>query len=350
MLFGLSPRIHHDSGVRMVLIPVRHHPGRHCASTGIRDLVNFHRIGWSEAMCFGIGAGLGIWYLDLAGISPSRLIHVRSADIEEQFFRRIGHPFSWEVYEDPAQSERALCSCLERGLPAILRTDIYHLPYYNSSTHFPGHVIVVWGYDSREKHFLVTDTEREDLIEVPFENMRRARYSTGGFFEMMGNMFAPETISQPVDLSAVISNAIAFNSRMILNSAHDFQGIAGLKKCQQEVLNWGDLTDWQWTARFTYQVIERRGTGGGGFRPMYADFLAEAAQYVPKAVSLGLAQQMYELGRAWHDLAMALKEASEEKTPDFSEVAQRLRTLTTKESAYHEDAVTLGRQVPGQSS
>jgi hypothetical protein len=342
MVFDPLARVHYDGRVRMVLIPVRHHPGRHCASTGIRDLVNFHRISWSEAMCFGIGAGLGIWYLDLAGTSLSRLIHVRSADIEEQFFRRIGYPFSWEVYEDPAQSEHALCACLDRGLPAIIRTDIYYLPYYNSSTHFPGHVITVWGYDSTEEHFLVTDTEREDLIEVPFENMRRARYNTGGFFEIKGNMFSPETIAEPEDLSAVISRAIAFNSRVILNETHDFQGIAGLKKWQQEIMNWGDLADWQWTARFTYQVIERRGTGGGGFRLMYADFLREATDYVPSVASLGLAEQMVEVGRAWHDLAMALKGASEAKRPDFSDVAQRLRIVTRKESAYHADAVTLG--------
>lgn len=342
MVFDLFAPVHHDGRVRMVLIPVRHHPGRHCASTGIRDLVNFYEISWSEAMCFGIGAGLGIWYLDLKGLSPSRMIHVRSADIEEQFFRRIGCAFEWVVSEDPAQSEHALCSCLDRGRPAIIRTDIYYLPYYNSSTHFPGHVITVWGYDSRKKHFLVTDTEREDLIEVSFENMRRARYDTGGFFEIKGNMFSPETISVPEDFSAVIRRAIACNSRVILNDAHDFKGIAGLKKWQKEVMDWGDLTDWQWTARFTYQVIERRGTGGGGFRLMYGDFLREAGQYVPQIASMGLDEQMYEVARAWQDLAMVLKAASEEKKPDFNDVAQRLRIVTRKESAYYEDAVTLG--------
>lgn len=327
----------------MVVIPVCHHPGRHCASTGIRDLIHYHGISWSEAMCFGIGSGLGIWYLDLAGTSPGRLIHVRSADIEEQFFLRIGHPFSWEVFEDPALGERALCSCLDRGLPAIVRTDIYYLPYYNSGTHFDGHVIVVWGYDLENKQFLVTDTEREGLMEVPFENMRRARYNKDGFFEMKGNMFSPEYVTVPRDLPEVISRAIVFNSEVILDDTNDFQGIAALKKWQSEIMSWGELPDWQWTARFAYQIIERRGTGGGGFRVMYADFLKEAAQHVPWIASLGLCQQMGEVGRAWYDLAMALKEASEGGTPDFSEVLQRLRVVVERESAYHEDAVSLIR-------
>ena len=55
---------------------------------------------------------------------------------------------------------------------------------------------------------------------------------------------------------------------------------------------------------------------------------------------------MVDVGRAWHDLAMALKAASEEKRPDFSDVSQRLRILVGNEAAYHAEAVTLGCEAP----
>jgi hypothetical protein len=323
------------------MVRIAHHPGRHCASTGLCNLANFHSIRWSEAMCFGIGAGLGIWYLDLPGVSPTRLVHVRSSDIEEQFFRRIGHPFSWEVFKEPYESEQALCSLLDRGLPAIVRTDIYYLPYYNSSTHFPGHVITVWGYDENKEIFIVTDTERQDALEVPFENMRKSRYNKNGFFEMQGNMFAPESLSLPDNIPKAIREAIVFNSRVILDNSKYFQGIAGLEKWKKEIDHWGDLDDWQWTARFTYQVIEKRGTGGGGFRLMYADFLKEAQTYEPQIVSHGLVEQMREVGQAWQDLAYSLKAASEENKPDFSEAAKKLHVVARKETAYHQDAKNL---------
>jgi hypothetical protein len=323
------------------MVRIAHHPGRHCASTGLCNLVNFHSIRWSEAMCFGLGAGLGIWYLDLAGISPSRLVHVRSSDIEEQFFRRIGYPFAWEVFEEPYESEQALRALLDRGLPAIVRTDIYYLPYYNSGTHFPGHVITVWGYDEDKEIFVVTDTERTDALEVAFEDMRRSRYNKDGFFEMQGNMFAPESLSLPDDFPKAIREAIVFNSSVILDNSNYFQGIAGLEKWQKEIEHWGDLDDWQWAARFTYQVIEKRGTGGGGFRFMYADFLKEAQSYEPQISSLGLAEQMREVGLAWQDLAYSLKTASEENKPDFSEAAKKLQVVARKEAAYHQDTKNL---------
>jgi hypothetical protein len=48
-----------------------------------------------------------------------------------------------------------------------------------------------------------------------------------------------------------------------------------LEKMRNELAMWKDFNDWQWACRFAYQVIEKRGTGGGGFRLMYADFLED---------------------------------------------------------------------------
>ncbi len=318
------------------LLPVSHHPGRHCASTALCNMANFHGIDFTEAMCFGIGAGLGIWYLDTGSMKPGRMIHVRSADIEAQFFRRIGCPFSWQQFTDPLEAQKALCLSIDKGLPSIIQTDIYHLPYYGSKTHFPGHDITVWGYDAGERVFLITDTERTGLLSVPFEDMLRAIYSGNGFFPMKGNQFSPERLALSHDLPTVIRQAIAHNSRVILSAKHDFQGIAGLEKWMSELVGlWPGLPDWQWTARFVYQVIERRGTGGGGFRLMYADFLKEAEVFCPEIAALGLCEIMRRIGNAWTDLSLALKASSEGPSPDFSIVLDRVREVHRLEADYH---------------
>ncbi|PIP42692.1 MAG: hypothetical protein COX19_00160 [Desulfobacterales bacterium CG23_combo_of_CG06-09_8_20_14_all_51_8] len=51
----------------MPILNITHQPGRHCASSAISDLVRFHGYVLTEAMCFGIGEGLGIWYLSPSG-------------------------------------------------------------------------------------------------------------------------------------------------------------------------------------------------------------------------------------------------------------------------------------------
>ncbi|MEW5783911.1 MAG: BtrH N-terminal domain-containing protein [Bacillota bacterium] len=317
-------------------IKAAHHPGRHCASTGIRNLVNYHRLPWSEALCFGLGAGLGFWYLDLPGLSPSRLIHVRAADLEERFFNRIGCPFAWERFADPVLAEEALCERVAAGLPAIVQTDIYYLPYYRSSTHFPGHLITVWGCDRLKRVFWVTDTEREAVLPVSFEDMRRARHCRGGIYDLAGNMFGPESLKAPENMSSVIREAISFNSRMMLEDVDGYQGTAALARWIDAVQTWRDLEDWSWTARFTYQVIERRGTGGGGFRLLYADFLQEAAAFYPAVDSAGLRQLMLEAAAAWRELALAFKTASEAQTFKPETVSPLIERVYRLELNYHQ--------------
>ncbi len=321
---------------------VPHHPGNHCASTGIRNIVNFHGFSWTEPLCFGIGAGLGIWYMGFPNSSPSRMIHVRSVDIEKQFFTRIGNNFIWEQFKDPAEAEDALCRILDQGKPAILQSDIYHLPYYNTTTHFPGHVITAWGYDRIKQVFYVTDTEREEILTVPFKNMRKARFCKDGYFNIQGNFYAPGKLTMTDNLPKIILDSILFNSQVLMDKKLDFQGIRGLQKWKTELTDWKDLTDWKWSARFAYQVIEKRGTGGGGFRKMYSEFLSEASDYLPRIESMGLTEMMKETMSAWSDLAISLKTVSDDDQPDFSEVEKKLDLLIKRESSYHQTALTLG--------
>lgn len=321
-------------------INVHHRPGRHCASTAIRDLVNFHGIQWSEAMCFGIGAGLGIWYLSLPGQSPSRMVHVRSADIESQFFSRIGVDFEWRQFEHPAAAEDGLVAVLDRNRPAIIQTDIFYLPYYNSTTHFPGHVIAVWGYDRGKGVFLATDTERKDVLEVPFESMRQARFCEDGFFRCQGNLFAPAAITPPENRADIIRSAMVFGSRTIIDGVDDWGGLAALATWQRDLQAWRHLDNWQWIARFAYQVIEKRGTGGGGFRRLYTDFLLEGKPIVPEIGEFDLIEKMADSARAWQALAESLKSVSEGDLPEFDRVYAGIEKVAAAERRYHEAVLT----------
>jgi hypothetical protein len=332
----------------MIMCPNTHRPGRHCASSAIRDLAEYYGLGLDEPMCFGIGAGLGLWYLENNHLPASRMIHVRSMDIEAQFFQRIGVPFAWEQFDDHQKSEDRLLEHLDQGRPALTQTDIFYLPYYRSKTHFPGHLIAVWGYDAARRVFFVTDTERERVQEVPFDNLKKARFSGGGIFELKGNLFAPASLPIPDDLPQIIIRAVSHNSKVLRDRGMGFQGLAALDLWRQELDLWKTFDDWQWTARLAYQVIEKRGTGGGGFRLMYAEFLNAAAAMIPEISSLGLPEKMSAAADAWQDLACALKAASEQSKPDFIETRIRLDRVIQTETDYHRTAVRLKN--PAQTS
>jgi hypothetical protein len=286
----------------------RHLPGNHCGSTALRNLLAFDGIEISEEMALGLGAGVCFYYLPLDGQSPSRFTNGRVGRLEEQFLELTGAPLALRTFDAPEQSWEAAREAVDAGRPALLITDLYYLDHYGKSAHFPGHAVVLAGYDDEVAY--LSDTGFEELQQTRLENLARARHGKHPVFPLDGQMLTvpdPDALSDP---RAAAPRAIERNaSQMIEPAMGELEGLPALRRFAAEVGEWpSQLDDWQWSARFCYQVIERRGTGGGNFRLMYSRFLAEAGH--------DEAQTAAEAAARWTALAAALLDASEAEAAD----------------------------------
>ncbi len=286
-----------------------HTPGHHCGSTALRNLLAFHGIEISEEMAFGLGAGACFYYLVLPDASPSRWFNGRTARLEESFRDLTGTALEMRTFAagDDEAWEAARAE-VDAGNPTLLLTDIYHLDHYGSSAHFPGHAVVLAGYDDEVAH--LSDTAFEDLQTTRLDHLAEARHSGHPAYPLEGHMF---TVAEAVDrdrLLAATPRAIARAAKEMLEPAwSEFAGLPAVARLAAEAGSWPERADdWQWCARFAYQVIERRGTGGGAFRPMYGRFLEEAGR--PEAPLAATA------GERWTELAEAFKAASEADDPE----------------------------------
>lgn len=201
----------------------------------------------------------------------------------------------------------------DAGRPTLLLTDIFYLPYFNSTTHFPGHAIAAWSKNPETGEILVTDTERPDVLSVSEQALTRARFSTQPPFIHHGNMFTPNAFQGHIT-PEIITQVIRDNASSLATG-----GLSALQTWLDDLGRWGSTGDWHWTTRFAYQVIEKRGTGGGGFRKMYAEFLDEAIHYNAGVQQQQLPLLMRACEKTWTALAMCLKSASE--SPDFPHAA-----------------------------
>jgi len=316
-----------------------HRPGRHCGSSAIRDLLEFHGLNLTEAFCFGLGAGLGITYVEIPNSDTPFIVHVRSMGFEEAVFSTLGVPFHWESWQDKEDAAKALDGYLDAGRPALLLTDIYHLPYFKSSTHFPGHAIVAWQRTDDGKTVLVSDTERPELLKVPRDKLALARFSLTPPFIHHGSLFAPEDISVEISpeqiKSAIIRNA------QTLKDGDKNQGIEALNTWINDLHRWKDFEKWPWLLRFAYQVIEKRGTGGGGFRTMYAEFIDEAEEVIPALKKMGLSDLMRDSASAWSALADCLRLGSESETFPTEMIREAIAKVREAELRYIDAALTL---------
>lgn len=314
---------------------ITHRTGRHCGSSAIRDLIEYHGTPMTEAMCFGLGAGLGITYLELPDAPVPFMTHVRSLGYEARVFENLGVPFAWSTYHSPDEATLALEGLLDAGRPALLLTDIFHLPYFGSRTHFPGHAIMAWQRNSTT--VLVTDTERPDPILVEHDALTRARFSNQPPFMHNGDLFAPTSIDP--DLSPErIADAIRQNAALLL-TGDSHSGLSALDTWINDLSRWETTGDWRWTTRFAYQVIEKRGTGGGGFRQMYAEFLVEASQDDQRIRSHQLPTLMDECAQQWTKLAMQLKSASESEHFPAVGIANAIANVQQAEQRYIDSAL-----------
>jgi hypothetical protein len=294
-----------------VMVPgYRHVPGNHCGSTALRNLLGFHGVDISEAMAFGLGAGACFYYVVLDEHSPTRFTNGRASRLEENFLELTEVPLRLRTDGDPDAAWELAREDVDAGRPVLLLTDLYYLDHYGRSAHFPGHAVVLAGYD--EELAWLSDTAFEDLQTTSLESLKEARHSQLPIFPLEGHAIdLPEGVElSREDLLAHAPRAIERAAGVMLEPPlGDYEGLPALRRFAAEVGSWAEAAeDCQWCARFLYQVIDRRGTGGGNFRRMYSQFLDEAG-YEEAALARKASDD-------WTRLALAARTASGPDQPD----------------------------------
>jgi hypothetical protein len=340
-----------------------HRTGEHCASTAMRNVLGHQGLELSEPMVFGLASGLGFYYFRDEGLSPTRMFHGRTATLEADFGRNTGVPLVETTEPDDGRAWRAVRDSIDRGLPVMISTDTFYLGYHATTSHFPGHRCVVVGYDDASATALIADRKFEAYQRCSLDELRRAR-NARDYVLSCRNAYARLDGEAGLDrpLPEAIRLALRRNAREMLEpsgglpadvpagSAGLPAGIPALRTLARELPAWGSAKDWSWAARFGYQVIAKRGSGGSFFRSIYADFLRESAPLVPELARGLPAERMDAIAARWRELAGVLKLQSERDdcAPELFVRAGRIAgELADEEERFFGDAL---ERCPGESA
>jgi hypothetical protein len=323
----------------MKIVSGFHHArGNHCGSTAMQDLLHCAGLDLSEAMCFGLGSGLGFHYFrNIPDTGISHFFHGRTGTLERDLCRHLALDFADGLDNDPAHAWQSARAFVDTDVPVLLNVELSRLPYYNSRTPFPGHRVVLAGYDDARAVAFLADNAFESLQAISFDALRDARYApiASSLFPLRNYSLVVKSSRGHTPLADAIRVALRENARAMLSDADSNAGIAGMKTLADNLVNWGNAPDWQFCARFGYQIIERRGTGGSAFRKMYADYLREAEEIVPDLRAAQLPAAMADIADAWTAFALLLKRTSDEKNRAlFAEAGNTLRDLATREENF----------------
>ena len=104
-----------------------HRQSAHCETGVSSNLLNHYGIPISEAMAFGIGAGLFFGYIPFIKVNKLPLTTYRTevGGIFKRVTRKFGVGYRWNKYRHPEKAMDALDRKIEEGVPVGCRTGGY---------------------------------------------------------------------------------------------------------------------------------------------------------------------------------------------------------------------------------
>ena len=325
-------------------IDFNHRQSAHCESGVTANLLSHQGQPISEAMAFGIGGGLFFGYFPFVRVNHLPLITYRTSPgaILSNCSRRLGLQVETRVFRNPDQAMRALDAALDEGTPVGLQTGVFWLPYFPPSLrfHFNAHNLVVCGREGDQ--YLISDPVFDHLVGCSREDLQRARFAKGALAPR-GRMYRLVSTPNRVDLAGAAVKGIDEVCRRMVSAPFPLIGVRGIRFLSRRLARWEQRMGREKAVQHLGHLIrmqEEIGTGGGGFRFIFAAFLQECAELLDNSGLADLADRLTEIGDGWRRFAqLSARNCKGRKGDDwtFPALARLLGECADREQALFEE-------------
>ena len=328
-----------------------HRQTAHCESGVIANLLTYHGLPISEAMAFGIGGGLFFGYLPFIRINglPLTTFRTTPGSIFNRVTKRLDIGVARRSFKNPDQAMAELDHYLEQGVPVGMQTGVYWLPYFPPALrfHFNAHNLVAYGKQGDD--YLISDPVLPEPVVCSSADLARARFAQGALAPK-GKMYCITSVPKELDLAPAIRQGIREVCRFMLSVPFPLIGTRGIRDLADQLERWparlGDKRAILYLGNLI-RMQEEIGTGGGGFRFIYAAFLQEAADVLGDSRFLEISRRMTAVGDLWREFAVAGARHCKGRAgqgEDFADLARLLRACSAQEDALLRELASLVRK------
>lgn len=313
----------------------QHRHAAHCESGVASTLMSHHGATISEAMAFGLSSALSFAYLPFVKLTGFPLIAYRMPPrfIIKGMAKPFQTRFRFETFRDPAAGMQRLDELLAQGRVVGLQTSVFWLPYFPQDMrfHFNAHNLLVYGKEGDD--YLISDPVAEEPQRCAAADLQRARFAKG-VLAPKGLLFYPEAIGRTHVTPEAIRRAIKKTTRIMLGPI-PIVGVRGMRMLANKVAR---LDASEHSLNYVGHIVrmqEEIGTGGAGFRFLYASFLQEAAAITALPELMTLAERMNEIGDGWREFGLrAVRMIKGREAFDASLLAGLLRRQAEQETEF----------------
>lgn len=289
--------------------PFNHKMAAHCETGTVTAQLNNGGLDITEAMVFGISSGIFFGYFAKGKqfTFPHFIVRNQPGKIRENIASRLGVKWETAQFKDEQKGMDALDALIAQHKVVSSQVDFFYLDYIPDylRVHINVHFMNIVG--KRDGHYLISDSYFPKIMELKEESLRRGRFA-GGSFSPKGFMYYPTFIPTQVDFEPAIRKGIQKACRNMLKLPVPFIGIKGMRKFGKHITEWPKLAmDAEHLSHEVSKInilLEDQGTGGAGFRFMYATFLRQAAEIVKEPRLLDLSKKMMEIGDGWREISL----------------------------------------------
>lgn len=316
--------------------PFEHRHAGHCETGVCAGLLRHSGLEISEPMALGLGNGLTFAHVPFFKIGglPLTSYRMRPGLINSTLAKMLGYRVHRERFRRPEAGMAALDAHLAAGRPVGAQTSVFWLPYFPATMrfHFNAHNLIVYGRSGGE--YLVSDPVFEHPQRCPAAELAQARFAKGALAPK-GLLYYPENVPAAVDYARLVPKAIRKTVNMMLRTPVPIIGVRAIRGLARRIETLAD-GDPRYARLYVGQIVrmqEEIGTGGGGFRFMYAAFLQEAGERLDSAPLRAASAQMTDVGDAWRQFALAGARLVKDKNGGsrLAELAAALRACADRE-------------------
>ena len=285
----------------------KHFQSAHCENGVASNLLKNKGIDISEPMIFGLGSGLFFVFLPFLKVNHAPAISYRPMPgmIFNRAAKNLGIKVKRHKFKSNQSAQQFLDQQLKANNPCGLQVGVYNLTYFPEEYkfHFNGHNLVVYGKENDS--YLISDPVMETTTALTENELDKVRFAKG-VLAPKGHLYYPEYIPDELNFEKAIKQAIKKTCREMLAPV-PIVGVRGIRMVAKRIKKWPTKIGNAKTNYFLAQMVrmqEEIGTGGGGFRYIYAAFLQEASVKLNRPELNDFAIEISEIGDKWRDFAV----------------------------------------------
>jgi Domain of unknown function (DUF4872)/Butirosin biosynthesis protein H, N-terminal len=315
----------------------KHSHSAHCESGVMASLLRHYGLNLSEPMIFGLSSALTFAYLPFIKIGGMPLVAYRilPKSIIKNIQKNLKIKMKLETFSNQEKGEARLDELLSQGKVAGAQTSVYWLPYFPPEMrfHFNAHNLVIYGKDS--DNYLISDPVFEHSVESDKASLSKARFAKG-MMAPKGLLYYPTFVPTDIDLKPIIIKTIKKTAKSMLNTPVPISGLKAIKSLAKSILKLKSK-DEKFAKLYLGHIVrmqEEIGTGGAGFRYIYASFLQESSLLFENGETLQEASKMMlEVGDKWREFALLIAKSIKSKKPiDFKAISDMLFLISDEEA------------------